>query len=556
LRDMVINRDIARSHVEQAESMRIDMEDKLLAMGKAVLDREESLAVKPKDFQQVVSTKLEMEAKLLVMEKALRDQKESLAAKAKDEEQAKSMNIDMEAKLLAMEKALREQEESLAAKVKDEQQVDLKQSSPRSFRELRLSSKERVAQAEADMVQIHSARETVTATCQRLEAEQQHIEERLDSAKLSKQASSTDAFLPSPRTDGRWEEAKQVRDDLAADLQDIKALLAATTDELRLSDALNEKGSRAVEDGLAEEAGPEPEGVPNDREVSRSRLQATGASASESLEEAKQVNSAMKEDLQQIKTTLEASQEDAPVTGDDTFFQSTTFRGVDDWPGPSPMHKVYASPVKQESGPDNPPRVSSSPGLREIARVKSSSETKPKPTFFGTANSRGDNRWEPVASKLFSRLDQPVTGFVDRSQILPIWPELSRHVPPENAERLTAHIQQNLSIIGRPDWMALLEGLNTIIGQRKLFRNLKNAGVALAEMQQRGSSQQMLPPVSSPVLPGSARLSAERSRGVAWEAHTSQWPSKSTQVAGATLKVAPHTASCPQLPLVRPGSRG
>mmetsp|Transcript_56542 Transcript_56542/g.124182 ORF Transcript_56542/g.124182 Transcript_56542/m.124182 type:complete len:612 (-) Transcript_56542:72-1907(-) len=113
-------------------------------------------------------------------------------------------------------------------------------------------------------------------------------------------------------------------------------------------------------------------------------------------------------------------------------------------------------------------------------------------------NDKRAGTWEVSASKLFVRLDRRSTGYVDSSQVLQLWPCLSRSVDSGNADALVAELRHRGAPICQAEWTSLLTALQGIVGPRYLRRNLRAAEVALAELQIRAAAAEASPKRSSP----------------------------------------------------------
>lgn len=95
--------------------------------------------------------------------------------------------------------------------------------------------------------------------------------------------------------------------------------------------------------------------------------------------------------------------------------------------------------------------------------------------------------WEPAAQKLFSRLDVRGDGCVENDRVLQLWPVLSRHVETANSAALAAQLLQSSLPMRLKEWMALMKALHSIVGPRRLRRNIRSAEAYLAELPQAGA---------------------------------------------------------------------
>jgi len=98
-----------------------------------------------------------------------------------------------------------------------------------------------------------------------------------------------------------------------------------------------------------------------------------------------------------------------------------------------------------------------------------------------------DTACDVASSKLFRRLDRYGTGQIEERQVLPLWPELSRHMEGTNASGLAARISQRSTPITRDEWMSLMNAIRSIVGPR-LFRSSLRAAQEHLEHQPRSPS--------------------------------------------------------------------
>jgi hypothetical protein len=119
-------------------------------------------------------------------------------------------------------------------------------------------------------------------------------------------------------------------------------------------------------------------------------------------------------------------------------------------------------------------------------------------------STRTQTQWEPVATKFFNKIDRRGSGFVENFQILQLWPVLSRHVDNTNAAVLAAQMLQSTSPMTNFEWMALMKALNSIVGPKRLRRNLRSAEAYYVELI--GGSPCMADFVTSAGSPGSPLL--------------------------------------------------
>jgi len=100
---------------------------------------------------------------------------------------------------------------------------------------------------------------------------------------------------------------------------------------------------------------------------------------------------------------------------------------------------------------------------------------------------RSQAQWEPLASKFFNRLDRLGTGGVENFQVLQLWPLLSRQMDCSNAALLAAQLLQSTSPMNGLEWMALMKALHSIVGPRRLRRNLRSAEAYYGELRAGGA---------------------------------------------------------------------
>jgi hypothetical protein len=126
-----------------------------------------------------------------------------------------------------------------------------------------------------------------------------------------------------------------------------------------------------------------------------------------------------------------------------------------------------------------------------------------------SSSAQGAEGWEPVATKLFTRLDRRGNGYVENSRVLQLWPVLSRHVENVNAAAIAAQLLQSSAPMSLREWMSLMKALHTIVGPRRLRRNIRSAEAYFAELQS-GNTPAATPPsphMGKPV-PGRGKLGA------------------------------------------------
>jgi len=171
--------------------------------------------------------------------------------------------------------------------------------------------------------------------------------------------------------------------------------------------------------------------------------------------------------------------------------------------------------VPQDDGPQSRTlwRPQSFPDLHlqrsehAVPRHKYSSATMSTMARSASTGKFAKSEWEQIAMKLFSRLEQHGGGFVAAAQVLVLWPQLSTHVEFGHAEALVAHLQGSSSRmpISTGEWMSLLEALSSIVGPRRLRRNIRSADMQFGEIRGGVLSQEPLPwKYSSKSTPGTA----------------------------------------------------
>jgi chromosome segregation ATPase len=157
----------------------------------------------------------------------------------------------------------------------------------------------------------------------------------------------------------------------------------------------------------------------------------------------------------------------------------------------SPAAAAPAAPmVASPNGSDGSMLLAAAPAYTAAAPAQT------RGPWFGGENSA--ENWEPAASKLFQRLDRRGNGYVETSRVLQLWPLLSRHVEMGNAAAIAAQLLQSSAPMSLREWMSLMKALHTIVGPRRLRRNIRSAEAYCAELQS-GSS-----PAATPPLPNTA----------------------------------------------------
>ncbi|CAK0821972.1 unnamed protein product [Prorocentrum cordatum] len=117
-----------------------------------------------------------------------------------------------------------------------------------------------------------------------------------------------------------------------------------------------------------------------------------------------------------------------------------------------------------------------------VASMSKTSLRGPEALKGGVDGTKTQAPWEPLASKFFKRLDRSGTGSVESFQVLQLWPLLSRQMDCSNAAALAAQLLQSTSVSGR-EWMALLKALHSIVGPKRLRRNLRSAEAYYRELR-------------------------------------------------------------------------
>merc|ERR1740138_541039 len=131
-----------------------------------------------------------------------------------------------------------------------------------------------------------------------------------------------------------------------------------------------------------------------------------------------------------------------------------------------------------------------------------------EPLKGGKDDSSMQSQWESLASKFFKRLDRLGTGSVENFQVLQLWPLLSRQVDCSNAAALAAQLLQSTSPMNGREWMALMKALHTLVGPRRLRRNLRSAEAYYGELRAGGA------PATDPASAGGSPASPLAARAV------------------------------------------
>lgn len=165
---------------------------------------------------------------------------------------------------------------------------------------------------------------------------------------------------------------------------------------------------------------------------------------------------------------------------------------------PNAEVEVPAQPPPQSQPQPQPlpakPKKTAPPPLRET-HLSFASDGGPRPdSSQGVSPGQTDKSpqqaastmpvWAHVAGKLFNNLDRLGTGYIDSTQVMQLWPVLSRHVDTASgAPGLAAKLLQSIAPMNNSEWMSLMHALSSIVGPKRLRHNIHAAQANLAELQ-------------------------------------------------------------------------